>query len=368
MGYMVLIYQRIIMFSRISSAPLLFGLVIVLSVRNVTYGMNIDQKQLSEKKFEIHDMNTKMTKKEKSTEVRHLEEIDDVLEHLFGNEEDEPTTENIIEQQSNEALKFFISTKTKTLKTTITSTHSLTSYHTCYKANPDLPICNRRKRSVKDGHSSLLDVQPNLRISLISNGILESGKSGIDLTWQDVISPTRVARNIKDYSRTSQISEKELQCQNPGKSIPSPFDSCNICSCSNEGVLEGCTKQLCTTDVIEPNENNNTTSDHDQAMKQSVDESLAQKENIYHTASEELIHSRHEESPLNLPQDSFGGDWIEREIEGLNKKCYDSGNFANRFITILMTNLVNETAFETTLVESNQVNTVYFNKNEKQEG
>ena len=95
--------------------------------------MNIDQKQLSEKKFKLHDMNTKKAEKEKSTEVRHLEEIDDVLEHLFGNEEDESTAENIIEQQSNEALKFFISTKTKTLKTTITSTHSLTSYHTCYK-------------------------------------------------------------------------------------------------------------------------------------------------------------------------------------------------------------------------------------------
>ena len=128
------------------------------------------------------------------------------------------------------------------------------------------------------------------------------------------------------------------------------------------------------TDVIELNENNNTTSDHNQAMEESSDKELAQKENINNTTtSEEPIHSRHhgaihEESPLNLPQDSFGGDWIEREIEGLNKKCYDSGNFANRFITILMTNLVTETAFEPTLVESNQVNTVYFNKNEKQEG
>ena len=93
---------------------------------------------------------------------------------------------------------------------------------------------------MKDGHSSLLDVQPNLRISLISNGILESGKSRIDLTWQDVISPTRVsiffnkcnsisyikkyrlylvfklhyitffqvARNMKDHNGTSQILGK----------------------------------------------------------------------------------------------------------------------------------------------------------------
>lgn len=95
--------------------------------------MNIDQKQLSEKNFEMHDMTTKKAEKEKSTEVRHLEEIDDVLEHLFGNEDDEPTTENFEELQPNDALKFFISTKTKTLKTTITSTHTLTSYHTCYK-------------------------------------------------------------------------------------------------------------------------------------------------------------------------------------------------------------------------------------------
>ena len=37
----------------------------------------------------------------------------------------------------------------------------------------------------------------------------------------------------------------ETGCQNPGKSIPSPFDSCNICRCSSEGVIEGCTRQLC---------------------------------------------------------------------------------------------------------------------------
>ena len=114
--------------------------------------------------------------------------------------------------------------------------------------------------------------------------------------------------------------------------------------------------------------NNNTTCDHNQAMEESIDEEHVQKENINDATFEEPIYSRQKESPLNLPQDSFGGDWIEREIEGLNKKCYDSGNFANRFITILMTNLVTETVFETTLVESNQVNTVYFNKNEKQEG
>ena len=71
---------------------------------------------------------------------------------------------------------------------------------------------------------------------------------------------------------------------------------------------------------------------------------------------------------MGLPQDSFGDKWVEREIEGLERGCYESGSFARRFITILMTNLVTETEFETTLVESNQVNTVYFNKNAKNEG
>ena len=50
---------------------------------------------------------------------------------LFENEEEVSTTEN--GQQTKEGLKFFVSTKTKTLKTTVTSTKSLTSYHTCYK-------------------------------------------------------------------------------------------------------------------------------------------------------------------------------------------------------------------------------------------
>ena len=109
-------------------------------------------------------------------------------------------------------------------------------------------------------------------------------------------------------------------------------------------------------------------SDEKQAMNNSLDSNSVLSENSSAIVFEEPLNSRNENSPLNLPQDSFGGEWIEREIEGLNRKCYDSGNFANRFITILMTNLVTETAFETELVESNQVNTVYFNKNEKQEG
>ena len=108
--------------------------------------------------------------------------------------------------------------------------------------------------------------------------------------------------------------------------------------------------------------------DEKQAMNNSLDSNSVLSENSSAIVFEEPLNSRNENSPLYLPQDSFGGEWIEREIEGLNRKCYDSGNFANRFITILMTNLVTETAFETELVESNQVNTVYFNKNEKQEG
>ena len=108
--------------------------------------------------------------------------------------------------------------------------------------------------------------------------------------------------------------------------------------------------------------------DEKQAMNNSLDSNSVLSENSSAIVFEEPLNSRNENSPLHLPQDSFGGEWIEREIEGLNRKCYDSGNFANRFITILMTNLVTETAFETELVESNQVNTVYFNKNEKQEG
>ena len=109
-------------------------------------------------------------------------------------------------------------------------------------------------------------------------------------------------------------------------------------------------------------------SDEKQAMNNPLDSNSVLSDNSSAIVFEEPLNSRNENSPLNLPQDSFGGEWIEREIEGLNRKCYDSGNFANRFITLLMTNLVTQTAFETELVESNQVNTVYFNKNDKQEG
>ena len=50
---------------------------------------------------------------------------------------------------------------------------------------------------------------------------------------------------VKSSLQIIYFSLLEQKCQNPGKSIPSPFDSCNICSCSNKGFIEGCTKQLC---------------------------------------------------------------------------------------------------------------------------
>ena len=61
-----------------------------------------------------------------------------------------------------------------------------------FLANPELPICNRRKRDVKADRDSLLDIRPNLRISLISNGPFRGEKDSVDLTWRDVIFPTRV--------------------------------------------------------------------------------------------------------------------------------------------------------------------------------
>ena len=98
--------------------------------------MNIkkDKVQKTNQNAENHDMNENKIEHEELTGEGRLEVIGEVLEHLFDDEEDESTTEFVEQQQqTDEALKFFISTKTKTLKTTITSTRSLTSYHTCYK-------------------------------------------------------------------------------------------------------------------------------------------------------------------------------------------------------------------------------------------
>ena len=81
-----------------------------------------------------------------------------------------------------------------------------------------------------------------------------------------------------------------------------------------------------------------------------------------------MQEDRADDSLLNIPQNSFGSEWIEREIEGLDRNCYASGSFASRFITMLTTNLITETAVETALVEGNNVNTVYFNMNEDKKG
>ena len=81
-----------------------------------------------------------------------------------------------------------------------------------------------------------------------------------------------------------------------------------------------------------------------------------------------IQEDRADDSLLNIPQNSFGSEWIERKIEGLDRNCYASDSFASRFITMLTTNLITETAVETALVESNNVNTVYFNMNEDKKG
>ena len=81
-----------------------------------------------------------------------------------------------------------------------------------------------------------------------------------------------------------------------------------------------------------------------------------------------IQEDRADDSLLNIPQNSFGSEWIERKIEGLDRNCYASDSFASRFITMLTTNLITETAVETALVEGNNVNTVYFNMNEDKKG
>ena len=73
-------------------------------------------------------------------------------------------------------------------------------------------------------------------------------------------------------------------------------------------------------------------------------------------------------SLLSQPADSFGGEWMETEIKGLDKQCYQNGGFANRFITFLVTKLVTETATEHTSTESNDVNTVFFKANDNGKG
>ena len=107
---------------------LIFLIALVLVINDVTHGMNIGQHEEVEtgKRVVNRDQNTKNEDSE-TNEGRDLELIDDVLDHFFENEEEGSATGSD-QQQSNEALKFFVTTRTKTLKTTVTSTQSLTSY------------------------------------------------------------------------------------------------------------------------------------------------------------------------------------------------------------------------------------------------
>ena len=108
--------------------------------------MNIDQKRLikSNKNIDSHDASFKTDEKVDLTKDRDLEVIGEVLEQLLENEDDELSSEVEEIPLKDEPLKFFISTKTKTLKTTITSTHSITSYHTCYKGKLLISVSSDR--------------------------------------------------------------------------------------------------------------------------------------------------------------------------------------------------------------------------------
>ena len=37
----------------------------------------------------------------------------------------------------------------------------------------------------------------------------------------------------------------KAKCDNPGGSVPSPFDSCNMCRCSESGEIGFCTEMGC---------------------------------------------------------------------------------------------------------------------------
>jgi len=53
--------------------------------------------------------------------------------------------------------------------------------------------------------------------------------------------------------------EQGTKCDNPGQSIPSPFDACNTCRCGDSGLVEGCTRRLCLDEIID---DRNTTCDN----------------------------------------------------------------------------------------------------------
>ena len=171
-------------------------------MHQVCHGMNIGQyKEVVGKHVPSRDENTK-EKDAKINIERHIDVIDDVLADLFETGED--STSQNGQETEEDPLKFFVSTKTKTLKTTVTSTRTLTSYHTCYKANKDLPYCNRRKREAKSENNSILNVRPNAKISLIKEGKEQSNctkSCETQLTWQDIIFPTKVGRELKEFNK-----------------------------------------------------------------------------------------------------------------------------------------------------------------------
>ena len=110
-------------------------LLVALVIYNidVSNGMNIGQyKEVEEDSFSGSRDQTTKNKEGKIGAERNIEVINNVLDHLFENEEEGSAAGND-DQHPDEALKFFISTRTKTLKTTTTYTQSLTSYNTCYK-------------------------------------------------------------------------------------------------------------------------------------------------------------------------------------------------------------------------------------------
>ena len=66
-------------------------------------------------------------------------------------------------------------------------------------ANPDLPICNRKKREFKLTRDSIMTDRPYLHTSLIQDNIKEVNiDEGGELNWQDIIFPSRVSYIISE--------------------------------------------------------------------------------------------------------------------------------------------------------------------------
>ena len=100
----------------------------------VCYGMHVKKRETPLTNKTNHPTETEKVE-------RHIGIIDDILDDLLDNtkdEDDESTKQSESgsakhKGEEEEGLRFFVSTKTKVLKTTVTSTITATSYHTCYK-------------------------------------------------------------------------------------------------------------------------------------------------------------------------------------------------------------------------------------------